>query len=93
MILAGLIVKMFSCKKASFLISKSLDRPLSRGEWFSMRFHLLICRICRNFRRSLLALQNQRRLWDEQIDHIHYSEKLSPEAKKKIADQIRREMN
>ncbi len=84
---------MLSCKKASFLISESLDRRLNAYERVSLRFHLVICGICRKFQRSMHTLQNEGRTWHEEIDCIQVSEKLSPEAKQKIIDRIREESN
>lgn len=40
---------MMHCKKATALLSQQQERPLNSGERFSLRFHLMLCRGCRNF--------------------------------------------
>lgn len=40
---------MMNCKQATRLLSDQLERPLGRGEKLSLRFHLMMCRACRNF--------------------------------------------
>ena len=47
---------MLTCKQASQLLSQSLDRPLTRGERFRLRFHLLICRFCKRFGQQIVGL-------------------------------------
>ena len=48
---------MLTCKKATRLMSASLDRPLARGERISLRLHLLLCRGCRAFRAQIGLLR------------------------------------
>ncbi len=48
---------MLTCKQASELVSQSLDRSLTRGERWSLRFHLLICVACARFNRQLASIQ------------------------------------
>lgn len=43
---------MLSCYKATQLISLSHERPLVFSEKFTLRGHLLICSMCRNFRNN-----------------------------------------
>ena len=38
---------MISCQEASHIMSESMDRPLTLGERFRLRFHLLFCHLCR----------------------------------------------
>ena len=45
---------MLTCKKATRLMSDSLDRPLGRGERLNLRLHLFFCRGCRAFRSQIL---------------------------------------
>lgn len=49
---------MLTCKKATQLMSQQLDRPLSRMETLSLRFHLLMCHGCRNFEDQMAFLRN-----------------------------------
>lgn len=44
---------MLSCREATRLMSQQMDRPLGLGEKVSLRFHLTICRGCRNYRRQM----------------------------------------
>jgi hypothetical protein len=48
---------MISCKEASELLSQSQDRALSLRERLGLRFHLLYCAGCRNFRRQMEVLR------------------------------------
>jgi hypothetical protein len=43
---------MKSCKEVSELVSQSIDRRLSLGEWMQLRMHLLICDACSRFKRQ-----------------------------------------
>ena len=46
-----------NCKDATRLMSEEQDRPLGAGERASLKFHLLICTGCSNFRRQMGALR------------------------------------
>ena len=48
---------MISCKRASQLISKSLDQRLTFFERLCLRLHLLICEVCSRFRQQLYTLR------------------------------------
>lgn len=48
---------MLTCKKATRLLSAGLDRPLTLGERFSLRLHLVFCRGCRAFRSQIGLLR------------------------------------
>jgi Putative zinc-finger len=78
---------MLTCKQASQLLSQSLDRPLTRGERFGLRFHLLICRFCKRFGQQIVGLRNAIR---EQVKLIEQNEeiKLSKDAIKRITQTI-----
>ncbi len=47
---------MFSCYKATALISLSNERPLVFREKASLRMHLMMCSMCRNFQRNSRTL-------------------------------------
>ena len=47
---------MLICKGASQLISQSIDRALTRRERLALRFHLLICDVCKRFRKQLVII-------------------------------------
>lgn len=46
-----------NCKKATALLSKQQETPLNPGEKLSLRFHLMLCRGCRNFAAHMQALR------------------------------------
>ncbi len=46
-----------ACKKATELMSKKIDRPLSLSERLSLRTHLTMCRYCRRCEKQLQMLQ------------------------------------
>ena len=78
---------MLTCKQASQLLSQSLDRPLTRGERFRLRFHLLICKFCKRFGQQLIGLRTAIR---QQIKMTEQNEeiKLSKDAVKRIIQAI-----
>lgn len=46
-----------SCRRATFLISTSLDRPLTRRERLGLRIHLIVCPACRRYRKQVRRLR------------------------------------
>jgi predicted anti-sigma-YlaC factor YlaD len=52
---------MLSCKEATRLASQGLDRKLALGERAMLRFHLAICKGCRNVHRQLAFLRKAMR--------------------------------
>lgn len=59
---------MLSCREETQLMSQKLDRPLSFGERFSLRFHLLFCKGCRATQKHLAFLRTATRAWRERHD-------------------------
>ncbi len=47
---------MMSCKEAARLISEERDHPLSLGQRFGLRMHLVMCALCRGYKQNLDAL-------------------------------------
>ncbi len=47
---------MMDCRKASQLISQSLDQKLSMRVRFTLQFHLLLCKYCSRFSQQLNVL-------------------------------------
>jgi hypothetical protein len=45
-----------SCKKTAQLLSEARDRRLSLRERIHMRYHMLMCRMCKIYARQLSAL-------------------------------------
>lgn len=53
---------MMTCKQASELMSQELDRSLSRYERMALRFHVMMCGGCSNFRKQMDFIRNACRL-------------------------------
>ena len=43
----------FNCRDVSILVSRGLDTRLSLSQRIGVRFHLTICRVCREHKRQL----------------------------------------
>ena len=54
-----------NCKEASQLLSQAQERPLERKERTGLRFHLLMCSMCREFDRQLALLRAAMRRYVE----------------------------
>ena len=48
---------MKKCKDITMLVSAAQDRDLSRWEGFGLKFHLLMCKHCRNYSDSVGQLR------------------------------------
>lgn len=48
---------MINCKEASRLLSQAQERPLNRQERAALRFHVLLCGMCRNFEKQLTFIR------------------------------------
>ena len=79
-----------SCRRATSLISASLDRELDRRERTALRVHLLICRQCGFFQRQLRALRTFLRENPPRALPISYLKaRLAPEARDRIIQALR----
>lgn len=47
---------MLNCRQATELMSQEQDRSLDLGERLGLRFHVMMCTGCRNFRRQMTFL-------------------------------------
>lgn len=52
---------MFNCREVSYRISRSMDDRLSPGERLAVRMHLLMCGICRRYRKQLTLMRRMLR--------------------------------
>jgi hypothetical protein len=78
----------FSCKHAAQLLSDSMDRRLSRRERFALGLHLLVCGMCRTYRRQLRLMRRLLRgqtNFDLRLKDIVATTSLSPEARQRIS--------
>ena len=78
---------MLSCKGASQLISQSNDRRLTRRERLALRFHLLICVVCKRFSRQLDMISSAVKRMRNKAE-ANTEVQLPPEARQRIADAI-----
>jgi len=85
---------MLSCKEATKLISESLDRPLSLRQRISVAMHVLMCRFCARYRRQLqlmrLALNGLAKDKGRSLEATP-DDSLSPEARERIKEDLRRD--
>jgi len=77
---------MLTCKEASFLASKKLDKKLTLSERIAFSFHTAICRLCRRYARDIYALH---RLMNKvgktgQTTLLPESTKLSEQSRERI---------
>ncbi len=75
---------MLSCQQASQIVSQSLDRPLTTRERFALKFHLLICKYCKNFSQQLNAMRVALKANLQAVEFDNTIE-MPSEAKKRIA--------
>ncbi len=57
------------CREHVVLFSRQLDAPLSRGEAFGLRLHIVYCGGCSRFRAHLSHLQTLGRTLAEQTEN------------------------
>ncbi|MDX8396629.1 MAG: hypothetical protein R8K22_09465 [Mariprofundaceae bacterium] len=48
---------MYSCKEASEMVSRALDRKLTLSEWLNMKMHLSLCSKCRGFSQNIQIIE------------------------------------
>ena len=85
---------MLSCRKATQLLSKQMDDPLSPWEKIQLNFHLIACWCCRRFQKQLLVLREAvREMAHESMAFEHYKRirlpDLSPQSKERILTVLR----
>lgn len=80
---------MLSCKEVSQLVSESLDRKLSLRQRLLVRIHLMMCGLCRRFRKQMFFLREKTKLFASQIpdwDNQANDYSLSHEAKQRMKE-------
>ncbi|HEB56359.1 MAG TPA: zf-HC2 domain-containing protein [Gammaproteobacteria bacterium] len=77
---------MLTCKQATELASKSLDKKLSFRQRIELRLHLLMCRQCRNYLAQLHILRRAARQMARSVEKGQ--QQLSSEARKRIRNNI-----
>ena len=84
-----LLILTLTCDQAAELMSRAQDITLSRPERWALSFHLLICRLCRKYKRQLKLL---RAIMNKISDHRTYEDKppalLDPEQSKAFQNRL-----
>jgi len=80
----------FSCKKITGMISESMDRKLPFYKRMGIWFHLMMCVLCRRYRKQLLFLRSVLRRTDAVDDEL--CQTLPDDARKRIEKKITDEM-
>jgi predicted anti-sigma-YlaC factor YlaD len=70
---------MLTCKEISKLVSQSLDHKLPLRQRMGMRFHLMMCSMCRTYKTQALLLRKALRTFGRDN-----AEKLPEETKQRI---------
>ncbi len=83
------MIPMISCKKASHLISEGMDRPLTLGESFSLKIHLMMCKACTQVLKQLRGIRILMRAYRKYLfSKKTKSSSLSPKTKDRIKQAI-----
>jgi hypothetical protein len=85
---------MISCRRASLLASKSLDRPLTKWETLMLKSHLLVCGECDHYREQISSLRQTAGHFG---DFLHRNgdslPPLSDAARRRIQDAVKAEQS
>ncbi|MDT8407772.1 MAG: hypothetical protein RQ715_11030 [Methylococcales bacterium] len=79
---------MLTCKQASQLASKALDAKLTFRERMALGSHLLMCKLCRDYRQDLRLLRQGFKRIDTQDRLLSDSARLSEQSKQRIAEKL-----
>lgn len=86
---------MLTCEETTRLISESLDNELPFHQRLGVWTHLLMCRYCSRYRKQLLFIEKAiSQIVDGEKDGLgpsHADPPLSPEARERIRQALRRE--
>jgi hypothetical protein len=78
-----------SCKEVARLVSESKDHDLTWRQRMSMRFHLMMCRMCRLYQSNLEMLSRIARQAGDLVISRPVSDATLPEtAKRRIKDRL-----
>lgn len=79
-----------SCMDAYELCSGQMDRKLNAGESFRMRFHFIICGVCRKLPKQFRSLRQLVRACEHGLaDDVPSDAQLPPEARERIAGHLK----
>jgi len=80
----------FSCKKITGMISESMDRKMPLSTRMGIRFHLMMCSLCRRYQQQLFFIRSVLRR-DKDTDEIP-GQTLSGDARKRIEKKLTDEL-
>lgn len=79
-----------SCKATYSLCSDQMDRKLTAGESFRLRFHLMMCGVCRHLPAQFHGLRELVRACEHEHSHEQPSdEQLAPDVKARIIQHLK----
>jgi hypothetical protein len=76
------------CQKMVPLMSESMERSLSLGEWLQLRVHLAVCAWCKRYLKQIRFLRQLLRTEAPGRTNIHSPALLDPEARERITQSI-----
>jgi hypothetical protein len=77
------------CDRASRLISISQEAPLNKVERCALFFHLLVCRMCRKYKKQLMLIRNiLNRLADPRLYDIIAPSLMDEEQTREFGERI-----
>ncbi len=81
---------MMNCKQATELVSHNLDSKLSLGRRISLKLHLMMCHLCRNYARQLAFLHRTAPIIEDHIENmaeLHLSDQAKARIKRSLDEQ------
>jgi hypothetical protein len=80
-----------SCKTTFELCSEQMDRKLTAGESFRLRFHLMMCGVCRHLPAQFRGLRELVRACEHEHAHKESSnDQQNPEVKARIVERLKK---
>lgn len=80
---------MLTCKEASFLASKKLDKKLTFRERIDFSLHIAMCSLCRNYAKEIKTLHRlMQKIGKTEDQGLSGDEKLSEQSRKRIKQEI-----
>ncbi len=80
---------MITCKEASYLASKKLDKKLTWRESLNFKLHTMICRICRRYALELKKFHHtMQKAGESSLSLLPKSVKLSKQSRERIKQTI-----
>lgn len=79
-----------NCEETSLNIVKSEEASLSFSAWLKMKFHIVFCKCCQNFKKQTKVIDEALyKHFDTEMDHD--TERASQELKDKIKESFKKE--